>query len=67
MLQKDSGQERQALIWIKRMLMEPIGLPQFDAARAVKTCGYPKAPYFNAKLTVSEGVCLRLSDVPKAV
>ena len=27
----------------------------------------PKAPYFNAKLTVSEGVFLGLSDVPKAV
>ena len=37
--------------------MEPICFPQFDAARAVKACGYPKAPYFNAKLTVSEGVC----------
>ena len=47
--------------------MEPVCFPQFDAARAVKACGYPKAPYFNAKLTVSEGVVLRLSDVPKAV
>ena len=47
--------------------MEPIGPPQFDAACAVKACGYPKAPNFYTKLTVSEGVVLGLSDVPKAV
>ena len=47
--------------------MEPICFPQFDAARAVKARGYPKAPDFNAKLAVSEGVVLRLSDIPKAV
>ena len=47
--------------------MEPICLPQFDTACAVKARGYPKAPYFDAKLTVSEGIVLGLSDVPKAV
>ena len=47
--------------------MELICLPQFDTACAVKARGYPKAPYFDAKLTVSEGIVLGLSDVPKAV
>ena len=47
--------------------MEPICLPQFDAACAVKACGYSKAPYFDAELAVGEGVVLGLSDVPKAV
>ena len=47
--------------------MELICLPQFDAACAVKASGYPKAPNVDAKLTVSEGVVLGLSDVSKAV
>ena len=47
--------------------MEPICLPQFDTACAVKACGHPKAPNFNAKLTVSERVALGLSDIPKTV
>ena len=47
--------------------MEPICLPQFDTACAVKACGHPKAPNFNAKPTVSERVALGLSDEPKTV
>ena len=47
--------------------MELICPPQLDATCAVKACDYPKAPNFDAKLTVSEGVVRGLSDVPKAV
>ena len=47
--------------------MELICPPQLDATRAVEACDYPKAPNFDTKLTVSEGVARGLSDVPKAV